>query len=237
MVQGGIGVYAASQGKGGAGGAMKGAASGAEAGEAFGPIGMAVGAVVGGVIGYLGSSKDAKQYDEKTVKPRIANTEEAYHNGSMDYLSAYSDMENLQAEAFSTLSAMGPSARRYRNDNITPEIKKAEGDFTKEEKAGRSQYGESKASYAVGTDYVPETTNYLLHQGEIVTPADDAAKIRQARGGNGKMPVQSQSMGDIHLHVHAIDAKSSMQFLQDNKHHIRAALNDSFAENSGGGMN
>jgi hypothetical protein len=239
--QGAIGVYAAHEGSGGAGGAMKGAASGAEMGAAFGPIGMAVGAVAGAVIGYLGSGGKAKEYDEKTVRPRIANTTDAFHNGSMDYLAAYSDMESLQSEAFKATSAMGPSGRRYRNDHITPEIKEAEGKFTKEEKAGRSQYSESKASYAVGTDYVPETGPALLHQGEMIVPADQAEQVRQARGTasgpSGKMPVQSQSMGDIHLHLHAIDAKSSMRFLQDNKHHIRAALNDSFAENSGGGMN
>jgi hypothetical protein len=50
------------------------------------------------------------------------------------------------------------------------------------------------------------------------------------------MPVQSSGFGgEVHLHLHAIDGKSSMQFLRANKHQIRAVLNESFAENSGGG--
>jgi hypothetical protein len=44
-------------------------------------------------------------------------------------------------------------------------------------------------------------------------------------------------MGDVHLHVHAIDAKGVAGFLDKYKHNIRSAVNDSYAENSGGGMN
>ena len=35
---------------------------------------------------------------------------------------------------------------------------------------------------------------------------------------------------------HAIDAKGVAQFFDQYKHHMRSALNDSYAENSGGGM-
>jgi hypothetical protein len=51
------------------------------------------------------------------------------------------------------------------------------------------------------------------------------------------MPVQTASMGDVHLHVHAIDGKDAARFISDNKHVIRGAINDSYAENSGGGLN
>jgi hypothetical protein len=43
-------------------------------------------------------------------------------------------------------------------------------------------------------------------------------------------------MGDVHLHVHAIDAKGVADFMDKNKHIIRGALNNSYAENSGGGL-
>jgi len=44
-------------------------------------------------------------------------------------------------------------------------------------------------------------------------------------------------MGDVYLHVHAIDAKGVAGFLDKYKHNLRAAVNDSYAENSGGGIN
>jgi hypothetical protein len=56
--------------------------------------------------------------------------------------------------------------------------------------------------------------------------------LRAAFSGANTMPAESG--GDVHLHVHAIDAKSSVQFLMANKHAVRSALNASYAENSGG---
>lgn len=233
-----LGVYSASQGSGGFGGAAKGAMSGAEAGAMFGPAGMAVGAVVGGTLGFMGSGEQARVYDLKTVRPRIGNDKDAYEQGSMDYLSAYSDLQSLYNEAFKATSAMGMAGRRYRNEHISPEIKEAEGKLSAQEKAGRSMYSASAASYATGTPYVAETGLNWNHAGERIMSAPDNQQVIKAitEGNQNIMPVQPASMGDVHLHVHAIDAKSSIQFLQANKQNIRAALNESYAENSGGGL-
>jgi hypothetical protein len=237
VVAGGLGVYSASQGSGGAGGAMKGAASGAEVGAAFGPIGMAVGAVVGGVIGYMGSGKEARKYDIKEVRPHIANTLSGFENGSMDYSSAYADMQSLQTEAFKVTDKMGHSGRTYRNEYITPEIHQAEGKLTSMERSGRSQYTTSGATYDVGSDYVPGTGWNLNHLGERIMPSDQNERITRAIESQGRMPVQSSSMGDVHLHVHAIDARGVSAFLDQYKHNILAATNDARGENSGGGYN
>ena len=50
---------------------------------------------------------------------------------------------------------------------------------------------------------------------------------------------QGSSGGDrnLNMNVHAIDARGVAQFFDKYKHHMRAALNDSYAENSGGGLN
>jgi hypothetical protein len=58
-----------------------------------------------------------------------------------------------------------------------------------------------------------------------------AMQSNDARRGSGG--------GDrtMNMNVHAIDSKGVAQFLDTYKHHIRAAVNDSYAENSGGGMN
>jgi hypothetical protein len=239
--EGVAGMYSAYESTGGMGGATTGALSGAELGMAVaGPLGAAVGAAAGAVIGYLGpgGAKKAEEYDKKTVRPHIADTQQAYNSGSMDFLSAYSDLQGLDAEAFKTLSKMGPSARRYRNDHITPEIKQAEGKLSAEEKAGRSQYSASAAQYATGTSYVPETGYNLNHAGERIFSSVDNSEITKAvtEGNRGTMPAQTPSMGDVHLHVHAIDAKGVAGFLDKYKHNIRSAVNDSYAENSGGGL-
>jgi hypothetical protein len=156
----------------------------------------------------------------------------------MDFMSAYSDLESLQAEAFTTTSKMGHAGRVERNEYITPEIKQAEARISAMEKAGRNvNGGSSPASFAVGTDYIPGTGFNLNHQGERIIPSDQNERITRALESPTKMPAQATSMGDVHLHVHAIDAKGVSQFLDKYKHNIRAAFNDSYAENSGGGMN
>ncbi len=43
-----------------------------------------------------------------------------------------------------------------------------------------------------------------------------------------------QSTTEQHLHVHAVDGESALNFLMNNKHNVRAAMNQSYAENSGG---
>jgi hypothetical protein len=237
--QGALGLYSAYEGNGGVGGALKGAMSGAEMGAALaGPLGMVVGGIGGAVLGAFGfgGREKARVYDLKTVRPRLANDRDSYQQGSMDYLSAYSDAESLQTEALKTTNAWGPEAHSYYNDSIVPEIKEAEGKLTAEQRAGRSQYTTSAASYDVGSDYIPQTGWNLNHEGERIIPSDQNERITQALEGGGKMPVQAAPMGDVHLHVHAIDAKGVAGFLGKYKHDIRGAVNDSSAENSGGGL-
>jgi gas vesicle protein len=204
-----------------------------------GPLGAAIGAVAGAVIGAIGSSHAARDYDLKTVRPRIANDLQAYHSGGMNYMDAYSDGQSLEMEAQTTTKKMGSADSRYYNNTILPEIKEFMGKLTSEQKAGRSQYTASGASYATGTPYVPQTGLNMNHAGERIFSSVDNSQITKAitEGNRGTMPVQPASMGDVHLHVHAIDAKGVSQFLDKYKHNIRSAVNDSYAENSGGGMN
>ena len=244
VIGSGLGVWGAHESTGGIGGAAQGALSGAKLGmEVAGPMGAAIGAIGGAVIGYLGTAGPAHDYDKKTVQPRLANDRLSYEHGEMDYSSAYADMQSLQSEAFKATSAMGAAGRRYRNDHILPEIKQAEASLSAQERAGRSNYPASAASYAVGTNYVPRTALYTLHQGETVMTADENQRIRQTHAAY-KATMQSSSArggfggGDrnLNMSVHAIDAKGVAQFFDQYKHHMRSALNDSYAENSGGGM-
>jgi hypothetical protein len=261
--EGVMGVYSASQGGGGAGGALKGAMSGAEAGSIAGPIGMAAGAVVGGVIGAIGSSEPARVYDLKTVRPRIANDKDAYQQGSMDYLSALSDMESLQSEAFRTLSAMGTNGRHYRDEHITPEIKQAEAHLTAQEKAGRSQYTATAAQYDTGgvvNNFGNLTTTpghglvnmqlgeftvrpNVYQRNKSTLDALNAGASMDAIHANYRSAMQSNdarsgSGGNrtMNMNVHAIDSKGVAEFLDTYKHQFRGAMNDSYAENSGGGL-
>jgi hypothetical protein len=237
IVKGGVGLWAAHEGGGGVGGGLKGAASGAEMGLMIGgPIGAVVGAAAGAIIGGIGSGKSAREYDLKTVRPRIANDLEAYHSGGMNYLAAYSDAQSLQNEADQTTKKMGPADSRYFGSTILPEIKQLYGKLDAEQRAGRSMYSTAVAQYARGTDYVPETGMYKLHEGEGVFDSNRNERVTQAIESSSRMPVQSTSMGDMHIHLHANDAKSGAQFLMDNMHVIRAAVNQSLSENSGGGL-
>jgi hypothetical protein len=235
-----MGVWGAHESGGGVGGGLKGAMSGAEMGmEIAGPVGALVGAAAGAVVGAIGSSHAARDYDLKTVRPRIAGDLSSYQQGGMNYLDAYSDAQSLQMEAAKTTQKMGSADSRYYQNTIKPEIKEFMGKLDAEQKAGRSMYTASGASYATGTPYVPETGLNMNHAGERIFSSVDNSAITKAvtEGNGGKMPVQSTSMGDVHLHVHAIDAKGVSQFLDKYKHNIRSAVNDSYAENSGGGMN
>jgi hypothetical protein len=236
---GALGMYSAVEGNGGIGGALSGAMSGMKLGAALGgPIGAGIGAAAGAVVGAIGfgGREKARVYDLKSVRPRLGNDVDGFQQGSMDYTAAYSDMQALDTEARKTLDAMGGSARSYYWDTINGEIKQAEGKLTAEQRAGRSQMTATAAQYDIGTDRVPRDGLAVIHENERIMPSDQNERITRALESGAdspKMPVQGTSLGDVHLHVHAIDAKSSVQWLQANKHNVRAALNSSFAENSG----
>jgi hypothetical protein len=205
--------------------------------EIGGPMSAAVGAAAGAIIGGIGSGTAARNYDLKTVRPHLTATMDAFKQGGMDYLSAISDVESLQMEAAKTTSKMGPADGRYYQNTIKPELKEAEGKLTAEQKAGRSEYGMAKASYDVGTDYIPATGINLNHQGERIIPSDQNERITRAIESQGIMPTQSQNSGwSGNLHVHTIDAHGVAQFFDKYKHLMRGSINNSYAENSGGGL-
>lgn len=233
---GALGLFGAYEGDGGAGGALGGAMSGMQLGMALGgPVGAAVGAAAGAIFGAIGfgGREKAHVYDLKQVRPRIQTDQLAYNAGSMDYMSAYSDMQALDSEAKKATDAMGPAAKSYYHDTIEKEIHNAAQRFTREEKAGRSQYTATAAQFAIGADYVPRDGFAMIHRGERIMPSDQNERITQALEGGGAMQAAS-APSDVHLHFHAHDSKSAMQFFMDNKHVVRSALNASYAENSGG---
>jgi hypothetical protein len=239
-ISGGLGVYSAVEGNGGVGGALGGAMSGMQLGMALGgPIGAAIGAAAGAVVGAIGfgGREKARVYDLKNVRPRITSDQDSYNQGTMAYSDVYQDFQGLQTSSWAAIRSLGPSAMGYWNDTIKPEIQQAQAKLTAEQRAGRSMYTSQGAQYATGADYVPRTENALVHRGERIFDTDQNERITRAITGDGaRMPAQGQSMGDVHLHVHAIDAKGVEAFLGKYKHNIRSAVNDSYAENSGGGL-
>ncbi|QNI34538.1 hypothetical protein H7849_11945 [Alloacidobacterium dinghuense] len=238
-----MGLYGAFESKGGFGGAAQGALSGAKLGaDLGGPIGAAIGAAGGAVLGAIGfgGRNAAHLYDIKQVRPQMKNDLDAYNQGSMDYLTAYTDIETLMTDAKNQTNKMGSGAQGYYQDTIKKELNDALGQLSREQRAGRSQYGVSAAQYAVGTDSVPRDGFAFIHEGERIMPSDQNERITSAiengsmaSAGPRYMPADTGS-GDTHLHLSAIDAKSSMQFLMANKHSIRKAMNASYGEDSGG---
>jgi hypothetical protein len=234
-----IGLFQQEQGQSG-GGMLGGASKGASIGMEFGgPIGAGIGAAVGVAMAIKGEKEQARVYDLKEVRPKILSDQDSYNQGGMSYSDAYQDLQGLITTSWMATKKMGVEAGHYWNDTIKPEIVQAQAKFTAEQRAGRSMYTASGAQYASGTPYVPETGYNLNHAGERIFSAVDNSQITKAvtqSADSGKMPAQPQSMGDVHLHVHAIDAQGVAQFLGQYKHNIRSAVNDSYAENSGGGL-
>lgn len=189
-----------------------------------------------GAIGFGGREK-ARVYDLKTVRPRITADLLGYRQGTMDYISAYSDMESLDAEARKTLDKMGHAGISYYSDVVKGELRQAEAKLSSEERAGRSRYTVSAAQFDIGADRIPRDGYAYIHQDERIMPSDQNERITRAieAGADGsRMSAQSSSTWGGDVHIHALDAKSSVQWLLANKHNVRAALNASYAENSGG---
>ena len=252
---GAMGLFSAYEGNGGVGGALSGAMSGMQLGMALGgPMGAAIGAAAGAIVGAIGfgGREKARVYDLKQVRPRMKSDTDSYEQGSMDYLTAYSDMQSLDVEARKTTSSMGPAATSYYNDTIKKELQQAEAKFTSMQKAGRSQFTSTAAQFASGTDRVLGTGYALLHQDESVNTADRTERATRAlergadldnvaatyrttmQSNNARQTSSSGSAWTGDLHIHALDAKSSVQWAMQNKHVIRSAVNASYSENSGG---
>jgi hypothetical protein len=253
-IGGALGLYSAYEGNGGVGGAASGAMSGMELGMSLGgPIGAAVGAVGGAILGAIGfgGREKARVYDLKQIRPRLSNDIDGFQQGSMDYTSAYSDIEGLSREANMTTNAMGPAGKSYYQDTIKKEIKDAEGKLTAEQRAGRSMYTTTAAQFATGIDSVPRDGMAMLHQKEMVFSAPRTERATRALENGASLESvhrsyqaamstrdarRAPSGGErtMNMNVHAIDAKGVAQFFDKYKHHMRRALNSSYAENSGG---
>ncbi len=204
-----------------------------------GPMGAAVGAAAGAIIGAIGfgGREKARVYDLKTVRPRLLNDMDQYQQGQMDYLSTYSDMQSLYRDANMTTNAMGPAAKSYYQGVIKPEILAGIAKLSAEQRAGRSDYTTAVAQYAVGADRVPRDGYAMIHRDERIIPSDQNERItRMIEGGasSTRMAASSSSGFGGDIHIHAIDAKTSAQWLMDNKHILRKSINASYAENSGG---
>lgn len=239
-VGGAIGLYSAYEGNGGVGGALSGAMSGMQLGMALGgPIGAGIGAAAGAVLGAIGMGgrERARVYDLKQVRPQMASELQSYKTGGTDYLTAYSDMQTLDTTAERTTKQWGPAAHDYYNDTIRTEIAQTRGKLDQMEKAGRANFGESPAEAAGGWDSVPRDGMAVIHARERIIPGDQNERITRAIESGSRAtqrPMQQPGGWGGDVHIHALDAASASQWIMNNKHTFRAAINASYAENSGG---
>ncbi len=257
---GALGLFSAFKSNGGVGGAFQGALGGAKIGaEIGGPIGAAIGAIGGAVFGFLGfgGRKKAEDYDKHQVRKRIADDLQAYEAGAMDYQTAFDDFDALSREAKITTRQWGSAGKDVYNDSIKGEITAAQTRLTREQKAGRSEFGMTAAQFhnggfingfgSMGTNdgqgwIHAQQGEFMLNQQAAMSHTAAAQLINSGAShsqmaayyGANKAPVASSGGGDVNLHFHSHDSKGAYQLFMDNKHHIRAALNQSYAENSGG---
>jgi hypothetical protein len=237
---GALGMWSAYEGNGGVGGALGGAMSGMQLGMALGggPLGAGIGLAAGAIVGAIGfgGREKARVYDLRQVRPHIAADMQQMETGG-DYLGLYGDLQTLDVTAERTTKQWGPSAHGYYNDVIREEIGQARGRLDQMAKAGRADFGLTKGQYATGTDFVPETGPYTLHRGESVftaTERERTVRALEASAAPRRIPAQAAGAWSGDIHIHTIDAKGVKQFLDQNKHLLRSALNQSYAENSGG---
>jgi hypothetical protein len=250
-IGGALGVYSAVEGTGGVGGALKGGMSGMQLGMSLGgPLGAGIGLAAGAIVGAIGigGREQARVYDLKQVRPKLLADQDAYAQGTMDYTSAYSDVQQMIGSTWAATKKMGPAAESYWGDTIKPELMQAMGKFDAEQRAGRSMYTAQGASYAVGTPYVPHDMTAQIHEGEGIFRADQNEVLTRSVGGLADLHSAykaSMSRGStpsgggdrtMNMNVHTIDSQGVAQFFDKYKHHMRSALNDSNAENSGGGL-
>jgi hypothetical protein len=260
-IGGALGLFGAFEGNGGIGGALQGAASGMELGMSLGgPIGAMIGAAGGAVLGAIGfgGKEKARVYDLKQVRPRLSNDTDAFEQGSMDYTSAYTDMQSIYNEAWKAMKQMGPAAESYFNDTVKKEIAQAQQKLTSEQRAGRSDYTATAAQY----DWGGPVDNFGSHsdgpdhgmiraqRGEFVVEQQAAGTHAEALNAINSgathadmakhygaepqtMPAAQAPAWSGDVHIHAIDSKSVQQLLMGQKHTLRAAINESYAENSG----
>jgi hypothetical protein len=263
LAGGGMALFGAYKSSGGFGGMMQGALGGAMIGAKLGMmvggpvgalIGAGLGAIGGAVMGFMGFGGRAKAeaYDKKQVRPRMRDDLQNFEQGSMDYLSAYADLDNLMAEAKKQTKQFGRGGESYYNDTIKPELQQAQQKLTREAKAGRSQFTMSGAEFHSGGwingfgDLGTTDTEGFIHamQGEFVlhrqaAQANSSVLPLMQSGLNvpqllkGQQTLPAMRSTNATWNVHTIDRRGVAQFLDDYKHDIRAALNNSRGEYSG----
>ncbi len=259
---GALGVFSAFEGKGGFGGAATGALSGFQMGAQYGGVlGGAVGALVGGVLGFMGHGArvQAQNYWFKELQPKIQAEMLAFGAGTADYQSVYDDLNSSDLEAKQRTKQMGSGAVGYYDDRIHPEIQKYMQTVTREQKAGRSQFGMSAGQFHQGGlvggfgSMATSSNEGWIHakRGEVVLNEQAAmshgdvammmnsgasrSQIGDYLGGGGGGGVAPAAGGDeYHFHLHALDTSTAEDWMMSNKHGLRKALNSSYEENSGG---
>jgi hypothetical protein len=263
-LQGGMGLYGAAMSTGGFGGALGGAMSGMQLGMSVaGPWGAAAGAVGGAVIGLLGfgGRAQAASYWAKQGRPHMDQTDQAFATGAMPYMDAYNDMNSLEVEARNATNKMGWGGSRYFGDTIKPTLEREKRKFTQEERAGRGNFTVSTAQYHTGglvDDFYGLATSSdegFIHarRGEIVVQPQAARQhaplIHAMNAGASSEQVaksyqstmqsataRQSGGGDrtVNMNFASLDSKSTARLFMENKHHVRAALNASYGEYSGG---
>jgi hypothetical protein len=90
-------------------------------------------------------------------------------------------------------------------------------------------HGDALAMMLGGATRTQMAGYYAQHAAPQMAPAYRSTMQQAASGGNG----HTYNNGDTY-HVHAIDAKSFEDRILQSKHAVRGAVNESYAENSGG---
>jgi hypothetical protein len=231
--------------------------SGMELGMALGgPVGAAIGAAAGAIMGALGfgGREKARVYWLKQGRPRMSNDMDSFQQGSMDYVTAYQDIQSLELDAKNATNQLGPGAQSYYQSDIKPEIAKTEQKLSSEQKAGRSAYGVSAGQFHFGGPIPGFGSNdegwIRAQRGEFVVQQQAAMPHYQAlqaiNGGashtdmaryyggaaTAKAPASTGSVAH-HWTVNAVDSQSFVDMLMNNPHGVRAAMNASQSEYSG----
>jgi hypothetical protein len=185
---------------------------------------------LGKILGLWGATETSKTIATTTGagEREIAMAAEAAASvqtqGAAARLMIASDAAVAGAAAFADSAAMGPEGLA-----VAPEAAAAAYSSVQ---AFQMAVPTPAAILAVGTSYVPQDMNALIHQGEIVVPKFEADMIRsgQATMGAGS---GGGGGGDTHVHVHvnAIDTQSGMQFVQRHMPAIARGVGQHFTRN------
>ncbi|MEZ2347429.1 hypothetical protein [Terriglobus sp. RCC_193] len=264
--QAGLGLWGAYQSKSVLGGMLGGAMSGAKLGGMIaGPGGALVGAAAGALVGLFGDHgrSQAKQYDEKTVQPWIADEFKSFEQSGGDYLSIYSDMDAFSASSKAQTDQWGTGAQSYYSDTIKPEITAAQAKLTKLQKAGRSQFQFTAAQYHTGDlissfgDFSTSPTEGMVNAeiGEFmvrsnpakahlstlrainsgVSPEELAKSYQSSIDTDRRQRMMQTVTRNTHITVQALDSDSFHRAARRNAGTLRAVINDSIGDSAGFG--